>query len=241
MLEGNVADTEQAAKVTERKEAGESAVPAVPAAEPGGPRRKTNLERLAVLRENPDETLVESESKRCAVLLHMINELRDAGAWSGNTALQLTMFLIVKLDNPGFEYRYYLDMGGPNCRDLQGDINWLGSDCYHCEHHPYGRNFLVLPKGEDFLRRFPATIEQCGPSVDRAVGIAGSRQLPELRYLTVAMYLMLSEEGKSMSPYELVEFYHRVRALAKTPLIEKAFEEAGELLAKSAAGQEASA
>ncbi len=219
-----------------------AAAPAAVPAESGEPRRMTNIERIAELREEPGETLVESTDKRCAVLLHMIKELRAAGAFCDDTVLQLTMFLVVNLDNPGFEYDYYLDSLGPNCRDLQGDINtlsWLHA--VYWEDHPYGPNFLVLPKGESFLRHFPATLEQCGSSVGRAVGIAVSRPLPELMRLVSAMYLMLSEEGRSMTPEELVEFYRRVRVLAERPVIEKAFEEAGDLLSNSAAGQAASA
>ncbi len=224
------------AEVIANREAGTVAVPAIPLAEAAAPSGKTNLERILELREKPDETLLESTDKRCALLLHMIKEMRAAGAVCDDTVLQLTMYLLVNLDNPGFDYEFYLDKDGPNCRNLQKDINALRSDLIYNERHRHGWNLLVLPKGEDFLRHFPLTLERYRPHVATAVNIAGSRPFHELMYLVTAMFLMQTGKGKSMSQSEAADYYLSLRRLSDRNAVEKAVVEAQALLSKGAAG-----
>ncbi len=203
--------------------------------EGSGHLRNANNVRIMGLREKPDETLAESTDKRCAVLLHMILEMSAANAHCDHITLQLTTYLLTCLGDPGLGYEHCLDDYGPNCRDVQRDINSLFCDLVDGTHRLRGRNLLVLPKGEKFLRHFPSTIEQCEPGLGVAVGMAVTRPRHELTYLTTAMFLLRTGRGRSMSPSEAADYYIGIRKYADKQSVRKAVAEARALLSKAPA------
>ena len=124
--------------------------------------------------------------QRAAVLVRLVNRLREQGSWCGETHIQkATYFLQELLGTPtGLEFILYKH--GPFSFDLRDELTSLRADGIlelKPQAPPYGPRFITTQTGEELLKRSPKTLAQCEPAIDFVAGSLGEKDVSELERL----------------------------------------------------------
>ncbi|MBI4322279.1 MAG: hypothetical protein HY675_27615 [Chloroflexi bacterium] len=130
--------------------------------------------------------------QRAAVILSLIESLRNKGSWCGETHVQKAVFFLQFMLGVPLEYRFILYKHGPFSFDLRDEITEMRVDGFlklEPQPYPYGPS-LVPDKGSDLLKQIVGRFsEQYAEQLGFVARELGEKGVTELERLGTALYL----------------------------------------------------
>ncbi|MCH7559454.1 MAG: hypothetical protein IIB56_18655 [Planctomycetes bacterium] len=98
--------------------------------------------------------------KRSAIVLSLIERLREKGGWCGETHIQKTTYFLQELLNVPLGFNFILYKHGPYSFDLSDELMAMRADMLIQlkSQQPYGPSIVPGPTSEQLKRLFPKTL-----------------------------------------------------------------------------------
>lgn len=134
-----------------------------------------------------------------AVLTYLVERMRAAGGWAGETHVQKSAFVAQRLASvlTGFEFILYKH--GPFSFDLRDELTSLRADgllVLEPQPFPYGPKFKATEAAQDLQRRFPKTIGAHKDVLDYVSRALAGKAVDELERLATAFLAIDKLPGK---------------------------------------------
>ena len=127
-----------------------------------------------------------------AVLLELLNTLKNNNSWCGETHIQKATFCLNAIADVPINFNFILYKHGPFSFDLRDELSLMSSDemiDIAINPYPYGPSLNITPKGEKYLKRFPKTLKKNKEKIDFIGEVLGSKGVAELERLATALYI----------------------------------------------------
>jgi len=129
--------------------------------------------------------------KRSAIIIFLIEHLREKGSWCGETHIQKTTYFLQELLKVPLEFDFILYKHGPYSFDLSDELTAMRADMFVelKSQHPYGPSIVPSPTSEQLKRLFPKTL---GKYQDKIAFIAeqfGKYGVAELERVATAFFI----------------------------------------------------
>ena len=100
--------------------------------------------------------------KRSAIVLSLIERLREKDNWCGETHIQKTTYFLQELLDVPLRFKFILYKHGPYSFDLSDELMAMRADMLVQlkSQQPYGPSIVPGPTSEQLKRLFPKTLQQ---------------------------------------------------------------------------------
>jgi uncharacterized protein YwgA len=134
-----------------------------------------------------------SRTQRQAVLLALIQRLRENGSWCGETHIQKSVYFLQELLAAPLDLNFVFYKHGPFSFDLSDEVTALRGDLLLSvlSREPYGPSLWPTEQGEKVLGRFPNTLKTHDRAIRFVAEHLGSKNVAELERLATALYVLL--------------------------------------------------
>lgn len=130
--------------------------------------------------------------QRAAILTELMEQLRAAGSWCGETHVQKAVYFLQEALKVPLGYRYIFYKYGPYSFDLIEDLIALRADYLiewnHCSPG-YGPSLIPTPWSDQLRQRYPKTLEKYRPAIQSVAQALGRKDVKELANLATALYV----------------------------------------------------
>lgn len=136
--------------------------------------------------------------QRGAVLLLLIEKLKEHGSWCGETHIQKASYFLQEMAGVPLEFEFILYKHGPFSFDLSDEITAMRADNLlrlYPQPYFYGPSILGGEGSKTLKDRFPRTLKDYSRKVDFVVSALGNKKVDELERLATALYVTC--EGKT--------------------------------------------
>ncbi|MGE5604314.1 MAG: hypothetical protein ACM3YE_01325 [Bacteroidota bacterium] len=150
--------------------------------------------------------------QRAAVLLALVEKLRNRGDWCGETHIQKTTYFLQELMNVPLGFDFILYKHGPFSFDLSDEITAMRADNLfklQPQPYPYGPSILPGLGSETLKENFQKTISQYDGQLNYVAEKFGGKTVAELERLATAFYVT-SEQA---TPVNVEERSKRINEL----------------------------
>lgn len=129
--------------------------------------------------------------QRAAILLSLIERLRERGSWCGETHIQKAVYFLQELAGgaPGFDYILYKH--GPFSFDLRDELTACRADGLldiFANPVPYGPSLYPTKAGRSLIERYPKTVGEYRKVIDFVAESLAVKRVSELERLATALY-----------------------------------------------------
>lgn len=134
--------------------------------------------------------------QREAVLLLLIEKLKEHGSWCGETHIQKGSYFLQEMAGVPLEFEFILYKHGPFSFELSDEIMAMRADnLLKLCPQPQGYGPSILPgEGSQALKdRFPKTLKNYSRQVAFVAEITGGKKVEELERLATALYVSRKE------------------------------------------------
>lgn len=147
------------------------------------------------------------EMERDAVLLTLIDGLRQRGSWCGETHVQKTVFFLQELDGVDLGFNYILYKYGPFSFDLRDQLSYLRADRLIGldVQEPYGPRFRLTDSGRRIISRYSPSLEPSRAALEGAADRLASDNVATLERYATALYLWRHWQQETPTPAEVVK------------------------------------
>ena len=174
--------------------------------------------------------------ERAAILCDLVNRLRDAGSWAGETHIQKAVFLLQDLLGVPTDYQFILYKHGPYSFDLSDDLTAFRADRlleWQIQPPPYGPRYAVTELGGRVRAQCSATLTAHERALGSGASAIGSKTVGAVERLATALYVTKREGGKhDGSVRGRAEYLHRLKPHVSVEDAVAAIEEIGTLSQK---------
>jgi uncharacterized protein YwgA len=136
-----------------------------------------------------------------AVLLSLMNEMKAKGSWCGETHIQKAAYFLQELLEVPMNFEFILYKHGPFSFDLSDEVTAMRADglIEYKTRLPYGPSLFPTKEGQEFLNKYPKTLDKYAGKVHFIAEKIGTMGVAELERLATALYVTLNEmnEGKT--------------------------------------------
>ena len=134
--------------------------------------------------------------QRDAILLSLMNEMRDKGSWCGETHIQKSVYFLQELLEVPMNQEFILYKHGPYSFDLADAVTAMRADSLleYKSRRPYGPSLLPTKTGQDFLNRYPKTLGKYAERMRFVAEKIGKMGVAELERQATALYVTLNEK-----------------------------------------------
>jgi len=100
--------------------------------------------------------------KRSAIVLSLIEHLREKGGWCGETHIQKSTYFLQELLNVPLGFKFILYKHGPYSFDLSDELMAMRADMIVQlkSQQPYGPSIVPGPTSEQLKRLFPKALKE---------------------------------------------------------------------------------
>lgn len=135
--------------------------------------------------------------QRDAILVNLIESLRQAGSWCGETHVQKSTYFLQHLLSVPLGFDFILYKHGMYSFDLSSELLLMRADgiLKAVPQTPYGPTLLPHRTAEVLKRTYPKTIDQYSSHVAFLAEHLGSKNVAELERLSTALYVSLEKGG----------------------------------------------
>jgi uncharacterized protein YwgA len=151
--------------------------------------------------------------KRDAVLIRLIEALRQQGSWYGETHIQKATYLLQELAGAQLGFDFILYKHGPFSFDLRDELTAMRADgliSLRVQTPGYGPSIILEPPADDLRRRFPNTLKKHEPMIEMVASKLGSRTVVELERLATSYYVSLNMPDGA-PPARLAQRVHEIK------------------------------
>ena len=136
---------------------------------------------------------------RAAVLTRLIQELRDAGSWCGETHVQKAAFFLQELMRVPLGLDFILYKHGPFSFDLRDELTGLRADGLVSlePHWPYGPRIAPTERTDYIQQVFKRTLGKYRGAVSFVAEKLGGKDVSELECLATAFYVTERSEPRA--------------------------------------------
>ena len=129
--------------------------------------------------------------QRAAVLLTLLNALRQRGSWCGETHLQKSVFFLEEMCLVPLGFSYVLYRHGPYSFEFSDEITALRADLLLDiqPRPPYGPTIVLGVGAEPLLANFATTVRTFEPFISFVADQLGSCRVVDLERLATALYV----------------------------------------------------
>jgi len=130
--------------------------------------------------------------QRLAMLLMLDKEMWRRGSWCGETHLQKGTFFLQELLGSDSEYEFILYKYGPFSFGLRDDLAEMQADGLLdlvARHPGYGPSYVVAADADEFLNRFPKTVERFAHAIQFVAEQFGDKGVSDLERLATALFI----------------------------------------------------
>jgi hypothetical protein len=131
--------------------------------------------------------------RRSAVVCKLIEQLRGADSWDGETHVQKATFLLEEGREVPLAFGFTLYKYGPFSFDLREELNGLrglGFVGLEPQPYPYGPRLRVTNRGRMLMDRHPRTLGSFRQPIADVVEFVGAQGVATLERLSTAVYLL---------------------------------------------------
>jgi len=153
---------------------------------------------------------------RAAVLVSVIDAMKEQGSWCGETHIQKAVYFLQKMAGVPTEFEFVLYKYGPYSFDLTDELTGLRADSILTLEVPdpgYGPRYEPGRLADLIRQSYPKTIARYKPQVEWVANRLGSRGVAELERLSTALYVRLQspEAGAQQRAEQLVKLKPHIR------------------------------
>ncbi len=176
--------------------------------------------------------------KRAAIVTKLVDVLREAGSWCGETHVQKAMYLMQELLEVPTEYSFILYKHGPFSFDLSDELTSFRGD-YLLELQPqaapYGPRFAVTDLGHKRQSEWPKTLAKYDRQIRLVANAIGTKTVGQLERLATALFVTRRQTEHDGTIESRGECLHRLKPHVPVHAAVQAVKEIDELTAKVAA------
>lgn len=138
-----------------------------------------------------------NEQTQSAVLLSLIEHLRNRGSWCGETHVQKATYFLQELMSVPLNFDFTLYKYGPYSFGLSDELVAMRADSLIrlSPNPPYGPSLAPGEATEQIKRQFPRTLEKFEKQIDFVAQKLGEKPVSELEALSTALYVKLREQA----------------------------------------------
>jgi hypothetical protein len=133
---------------------------------------------------------------RMAVLLDLMEHLKEAGSWCGETHVQKATFFLQEVTGVPLGFDFIIYRHGPFSFELRETLGEMrgASMIDAVSRKPFGASLEVTEPGRRHLERFPRTVASTRGAAEAVARFLGSRDVYELERLATALFVMREQE-----------------------------------------------
>ncbi len=148
---------------------------------------------------------------RKAVLLSLVENLRDRKSWCSETHIQKTVYFLQTLLRVPLGFDFILYKHGPYSFELSDEIMLMRTDSFIklIPQQPYGPSLTSGDRGELLKNNFPKTIDKYKKQVKFIAEQLGDQKVSKLEKVATALYV--TEERSKMSRTEMAQRIHKLK------------------------------
>ena len=138
--------------------------------------------------------------KRGAIIVSLIDALRENGSWCGETNIQKAAYFLKEVTAVPLEYSFVLYKYGPYSFDLTEDLTALRADDVLELKAPdpkYGPSYWPGRMAGFVKSQYPKTIAAYAPNVEFVAERLGSKTVTDLERLATSLYVRRKIEDGS--------------------------------------------
>lgn len=170
--------------------------------------------------------------QKAALLVTLVDELRDNGSWCGETHIQKATYFLQSLLNVPTGFEFILYKHGPFSFDLRDELTALRADgIFELKRrpYPYGPSLVTSEMGNQLKQRFPKTLAKYGPHISFVADKLGHKGVAELEKLATALFVR-THEAFGKSDEERVLSIHELKPHVSISDAAKALEELKDIM-----------
>ncbi len=129
--------------------------------------------------------------KRSAIVISLIEHLREKGSWCGETHIQKTTYFLQELLKVSMGFEFILYKHGPYSFDLNDELTAMRADMLVelKSQQPYGSSIVPSPTSEQLKRLFPKTLRKYEDKVIFIADHFSKCNVAELERLATAFFI----------------------------------------------------
>lgn len=133
--------------------------------------------------------------ERDALLLALVDKLRENGSWCGETHIQKASYMLEQIFEHPLGFDFILYKHGPYSFTLKDEIKSMRADYLLGiePQHPYGPSIYSTKNSDKIKIRYSKLIEQYNDAMDFIMKYVGNKKVNELEKLATALYITYNE------------------------------------------------
>lgn len=139
--------------------------------------------------------------QRAAVLLSLIEKLKEKGSWCGETHIQKGTYLLQEMLGVPLEMEFVLYKHGPYSFDLNEQLAWFKADGILAEEvmpYPYGPKIAPGKLAEQIRTKYPKTRTLYESQVRFVAEKLGDSKVAVLERIATALYVTKERPGSDV-------------------------------------------
>lgn len=130
-------------------------------------------------------------SKRKALVIALLTEMKKAGSWCGETHIQKTMYALDKLLKVETDFDFILYRHGPYSFDLHDELLSMAASGFLVieQRYPYGPSLQPTPSGNELLARFPKMNKRLEGKIQFIAQKMSNKDVASLEKYATAIYV----------------------------------------------------
>ena len=131
------------------------------------------------------------ELTRKSFILQLIEKMRDAGSWTGETHIQKTVYFLQSLFNISLQYNYIFYKHGPFSFDLRDELTELRAEKFLKlkSKQPYGASFFPGDYVETLKEKYGRKVQNYDREIKFVADNISNKNVSELEKLSTALYV----------------------------------------------------
>jgi len=138
-----------------------------------------------------------NEQQQSAILLSLIEHLRNRRSWCGETHVQKATYFLQELLGVPLNFDFILYKYGPYSFELSDELVAMRADLLIrlSQTPPYGPSLAPGIATEQIKKQFPQTLKRFEKQIDFVARTLGEKQVSELEALSTALYVKLRQNA----------------------------------------------
>ena len=150
--------------------------------------------------------------KRSAIVLSLIEHLREEGNWCGETHIQKTTYFLQELLEVPLGFKFILYKHGPYSFDLSDELMAMRADMLIQlkSQQPYGPSIVPGPTSEQLKKLYPKTLKRHEKEVRFIANQLAKYGVADLE--RIATVFFVAKESDISDPHEIATQINRIKS-----------------------------
>jgi uncharacterized protein YwgA len=139
-----------------------------------------------------------NEQTQSAIVLSLIEHLRNRRSWCGETHVQKATYFLQELMSVPLDFEFILYKYGPYSFGLSDELAAMRADSLIrlSPNPPFGPSLAPGDASEQIKKQFPRTLKKFEKEIDFVASKLGEKPVSELEALSTALYIQRRESSE---------------------------------------------